>query len=677
MYDKIPDNFQPTSEDPLFAMTTGNPNWLATKIPPIIKGTWSKGRTEYYFTVELPSALAGERFSITVKDHLNDAIPLLNYIMKHKAATIMQGEHHKGSYIVYGIHPVFADMLAADIPLPFFYEMVERIRKPIPKGLNLGSMLPPFAMCTEAEYETFLEVCKGRLPAWVINAYHKNKDTINRRSGGYNDDEKKHARRAQELLMNIDWLPHTMNVPSSSEARRILNESFYGLDEVKDRVEEIVAQIRRTGVMPKWGILLHGPAGTGKTSVAKAIAKMLQMAIIQMDMSSLGDDPDEVSGSSRIYNNARPGMLLENMYQIRTSTAVLLANEIDKAGGGRHSRAASDILLTILDKTGFYENFLEEIIPTDNLFCIGTCNDLSKVSKPLQDRFLIIDIPGYTPPEKKVIFSDYIFPLAKKKANIAANQMMLEEDALELLTSEYAMEPGARDLEQYAERFIGDYCRHVDDCNHSRSIRVYTSQDVRELFGPGKAVVRSFAINPGEVNAAFYHEGSAHFFLMEASIMPGNGKFEVLGPVSKMQAEYCKVAYQCVRNTTNTAACDLSKLDVTVFIPQPLPDGSRNHVGLACYAAICSKIMNRNLALKQTAFIGGCDLNGSLYFDENDLTALLRAMKAHGISTLYAPMGTSRLIDAKVNCECGVTVIEGPDATTLFSLAITNGSFCC
>ena len=112
-------------------------------------------------------------------------------------------------------------------------------------------------------------------------------------------------------------------------------------------------------------------------------------------------------------------------------------------------------------------------------------------------------------------------------------------------------------------------------------------------------------------------------------------------------------------------------------VPQPIPEGTDNHVGLACYAAICSKILNRNLAIKDICFVGGCDLNGSLYFDENNLTPLLRAMKNRGVSTLYAPMGTNRLVDAKVNSDCQVTVIEGIDATTLFSLAVTRNNSRC
>jgi predicted ATP-dependent Lon-type protease len=195
-------------------------------------------------------------------------------------------------------------------------------------------------------------------------------------------------------------------------------------------------------------------------------------------------------------------------------------------------------------------------------------------------------------------------------------------------------------------------------------------EDIRRLLGPSKTVVRQFAIHPGEVNAAFYHDGKAHFFLLEACVLPGTGQFQVLGPVAKIQEEYCKVAYLCVRNTINASVCDLSKCDVTIFIPHTIPDGPDNHVGFAAYVAICSRILNRSIALKQTCVVGGCDLNGSLYFDECTLTPLLQAMKAAGITTLYAPMSTNQLIDPVADGNSGVAVVEAPDAETLFRLSV-------
>jgi hypothetical protein len=228
-------------------------------------------------------------------------------------------------------------------------------------------------------------------------------------------------------------------------------------------------------------------------------------------------------------------------------------------------------------------------------------------------------------------------------------------------------------MEQFAQSFAGHFARAAENTGIMK--RVYTAEDVRTLFGPGKRIQRNFAVHPGEVNAAFYFEGKAYFFLIEASVFPGTGNLEILGPIGERQRDYCKVAYWCVRNTINASHFDLSKYDVKIFVPSPIPDGVKNHLGLACYAAICSKILNRSLALDDTCFIGGCDLNGSLYFDQSDLNPLLRAMKARGVSTVYAPMGTNQLVDTRVSDDCNITIVEGLDAATLFGLAIaaSNG----
>lgn len=656
---------------PLFTVSIHYQGHSALPIPTEIRGSWKQEEGSYTFCVNYPPTVGDVKMTFLNEQDEVYLRPLLDYLSKEILNISLLGRQDGNHYAVYDLFSTIK-LPESGLSREFFHKIIDCLKRATSKISPEEISTPPFMMRTEAEYETFLKICGDNLPAWVLQAYNKNKEIIRHRMGRSSDDECKHARRALELLMNIEWLPCVMNIPTAEEVRRILDEEFYGLASVKERIMEVVAQIRRTNKLPKWGILLHGPAGTGKTTIVNAVARIFNMPMLLMDMSSVGDNAETISGSNRIYSNARPGMILESMLRVRSSTAIFLANEIDKAGAGKNGRCAADILLSILDKTGFYENFLEEVVPTDNLFCIGTCNDLSKISKPIQDRFLIINIAGYTPSEKKVIFQDYVFPSAKTNSGISESQLSLDNEAVDLLISEYALEPGARDLEQYAERFVGNYCRHLDENAKAEAARVYTAEDVKAILGPSCTISRHFAIYPGQINTAFYHDGKAHFFLMEAAIASGTGKFKVLGPVDKLQTDYCEAAFWCARNTISSTVCDFSKCDTTIFVPQPIPESVKNYVGFACYAAICSRLMNTNLAIDDTCFIGGCDMNGSMYFDENDLTPLLQSMKARGISTLFAPMGTNRLINTKVTGDCGVTIIEAPDAKTLLSLAVAQ-----
>lgn len=432
-------------------------------------------------------------------------------------------------------------------------------------------------------------------------------------------DGKRHARISMEILVNTDWNFTPMHVPALAEAKSRLDDRFSGLEEPKQIFLEILAQIRLTGKLPPYGLLFVGPPGTGKTTFAKAAAHMMSENIIHVDVSTLGTNTEEAAGSSRIYSNSQPGFLLEGMYRNRSSTGVLLVNEFDKARESSSGYSVVNALLSVLDKNGFYDNSLEEVIPTQNLYAIATANDLSAISKPLLDRFCIIRIPGYSKEEKKDIFSRYALPRAMD--GIPEENIHVDEAAVDLLISEYSVESGVREIEQFAARIVQNYCLAAD--GEIRTKKHYGVEDIRRLFGPGKQIVRHFAIHPGQVNAAVSDNGKVRFLLLEAAVVPGSGKFHVIGMGSR-QRGYSEAAYWCVRNTVSPSVCDLSKCDVTVFVPQTLPDGYENHVGAATYAAICSRILNRTYALSGSCFIGGCDLNGNLFWDDNDLTAVDR-----------------------------------------------------
>lgn len=664
------DNLPLISAKPIFQLQVSRLSGFSGSLPPRVKGYFATACGDFWFSIHSPSKYERVRLNCKAEAEMNGTMPLIRFLAGSNRRVILTGVQSNDLYSVVDIQTDPTDKSEKGLSREFFSAAIKRIKKPVPTDINLETATAPFTMRNTGEFEALLEICADRFPGWVVQAYNRNREIT--KASGFGSDERKHAAQAMELLMNIDWLPEILNVPSAEAAKAELDASFYGLETVKRCIMEVIAQIRRTGTFPKWGILLHGAAGVGKTSIAKAIAKVLNLPYIQMDMSTLGDDPDAISGSSRIFSNARPGLLLESMFTLRSSTALLIANEVDKAAG--KGRSASETLLTILDKTGFYENYLEEVMPTDNLFCIGTCNDLDKVSKPLLDRFHVIHIPGYTPAEKKLIWSGYAFPAAMERSHVSPDQLGLSDDAVDYLISKYTTEPGARDLEQCAERFVGDYCLLSDSQEADPPQKIYTVEDVKRLFGPSRVIDRNLAIHPGMARAALYHEGKVAFFHLEATVLPGSGRFTILGNMGDTQKEYCKVAYYCVRNTTSY---DLSKSDVTVFCPAPLPDDHQNYVGLACYAAICSRILGKELALNSSCFIGGCTMNGSLYFDSNHISPILHAMTNSGVSVLYGPMGVNELVDTSEGEGYSTAIVEGPDAQFVFSLAVASPGLKC
>ena len=177
------------------------------------------------------------------------------------------------------------------------------------------------------------------------------------------------------------------------EARRILDEELYGMEKVKQRIMETIIQINRTHTLPAYGLLLVGPAGTGKSQIAYAVARILKLPWTTLDMSSI-NDPEQLTGSSRIYGNAKPGIIMDAFSMAGESNLVFIINELDKAASGKGNGNPADVLLTLLDNLGFTDNYMECMIPTGGVYPIATANVKEDISAPLMSRFSCDRYPG-------------------------------------------------------------------------------------------------------------------------------------------------------------------------------------------------------------------------------------------------------------------------------------------
>ena len=299
------------------------------------------------------------------------------------------------------------------------------------------------------------------------------------RSSEVTAEEKRHAQRALSMMMNIQWKSNYFESIDPDEARRILDEELYGMERVKQRIIETIIQINRTHTLPAYGILLIGPAGTGKSQIAYAIARILKLPWTTLDMSSI-NDPEQLTGSSRVYANAKPGIIMEAFAAAGESNLVFIINELDKAASGKGNGNPADVLLTLLDNLGFTDNYIECNVPTVGVYPIATANEKDQISAPIMSRFAVIDIPDYTPEEKKIIFSRFALPKILKRMSLRQDECTVTDEGLDVIIELYSNTSGIRDLEQAAEHIAANALYQIE-VNHVKEV-VFDGETVRALL---------------------------------------------------------------------------------------------------------------------------------------------------------------------------------------------------
>lgn len=274
-------------------------------------------------------------------------------------------------------------------------------------------------------------------------------------------EERRHAQRALSIMLNIQWKNTEFQPIDPVEARRILDEELYGLDQVKQRIIETIIQINRTHTLPAYGILLIGPAGTGKSQIAYAVARILRMSWTTLEMSSI-NDPEQLTGSSRIYANAKPGLIMEAFANAESSNLLFIINELDKACSGKGNGNPADVLLTLLDNLGFTDNYIECNIPTTGVYPIATANDRDAISAPLMSRFAVIELPDYTIEEKRVIFTNFAMPKVLNRIGLKNDEIDITDEALDAIMDKFKETSGIRDIEQAAEHICANALYQIE-----------------------------------------------------------------------------------------------------------------------------------------------------------------------------------------------------------------------
>ena len=396
----------------------------------------------------------------------------------------LSGENREDGYAVYKISEIaFGGGTKLSAENGFLQFMIERLlASPAPSEAPVNEELDETGddmKLTSLQSITDFMTCAGKTLPDNIRLWARRNLAV-ARSHEVTQEERRHAQRALSIMMNIQWKNNYFESIDPAEARRILDEELYGMEKVKQRIIETIIQINRTHTLPAYGLLLAGPAGTGKSQIAYAVARILKLPWTTLDMSSI-NDPEQLTGSSRIYSNAKPGIIMEAFSMAGESNLVFIINELDKASNGKGNGNPADVLLTLLDNLGFTDNYMECMIPTVGVYPIATANDKDKISAPLMSRFAVIDIPDYTPEEKKIIFSKFALPKVLKRMSLREEECIISPEALDAVIKKYENTTGIRDLEQAAEH-LAAHALYQIEVNHLVNV-VFDAAMVNELLG--------------------------------------------------------------------------------------------------------------------------------------------------------------------------------------------------
>ena len=410
-------------------------------------------------------------------------VSLLKWLGENHINVRLSGTQTSAGYAVYKIREIAfgggAKLSAEDGFLQF---MIERLLESDAiaeetSDEDLDESADDMKLTSITSISDFLN-CAGKTLPENIRLWAR-RNLVVARSNEVTPEEKRHAQRALSIMLNIKWKSNYFESIDPVEARRILDEELFGMERVKQRIIETVIQINRTHTLPAYGILLVGPAGTGKSQIAYLVAKILKLPWTTLDMSSI-NDAEQLTGSSRIYSNAKPGIIMEAFNMAGENNLVFIINELDKATAGNGNGNPADVLLTLLDNLGFTDNYMECLIPTSGVYPIATANDKEKISAPLLSRFAVIDIPDYTREEKKTIFVKYSLPKVLKRIGLHENECVVLDDGLDAVLDIFKDTTGIRDLEQAAEH-LAAHALYMIEAEHQTQV-VYNAEMVQELF---------------------------------------------------------------------------------------------------------------------------------------------------------------------------------------------------
>ncbi len=448
-----------------------------------------------------------------------------------------------------------------------------------------------------------------------------------------------------ELLLEMPWDNKSEDNADIKTAKQILEEDHYGLEKVKRRVLEFLA-VR--SLLEKKGsseadapiICLVGPPGTGKTSIAKSVARALNKKYVRISLGGVRDEA-EIRGHRRTYIGAMPGRIAAGLKQAGVKNPLMLLDEIDKVSSDYKGDTAS-ALLEVLDgeqNCKFRDHYIEVPLDLSEVLFIATANTTQTIPRPLLDRMEVIELNSYTANEKFHIATQYLIPKQIAKNGLDQSQLSIQEPALKEVIASYTREAGVREL----ERKIGELCRKcavqfVEE-EAQGGIEI-TPQNLSEYLGKPHYHVDA-ANKKDEIGIvcglAWTSVGGATL-QVEVNVMPGKGEILLTGQLGEVMQESARAGISFIRSVADRYQIPedyFQKHDIHIHIPEGAVPKDGPSAGITMATAILSAVTGRPVR-HDVAMTGEITLRGRV-LPIGGLKEKTLAAKSAGIRTVIVP----------------------------------------